>query len=146
MTEGLSHRAAGRVAGVSKTAIGKAIESGHLKALPDGKVTAEALDEWMQGRRAPRGGNLKRFSRPIVKVATAMAAEAWASDVARALLPHLSDASIRAIHYSLLDQWRREAAALADDDFAATADLASGLGRRLFTRTLPPACDAEATI
>lgn len=52
------HRAAAKVAGVSKTAIGKAIESGHLLALPDGRVTMAALENWSAGRRAPRGGNV----------------------------------------------------------------------------------------
>ncbi len=67
MDDGLSHRAAAKVAGVSKTAIGKAIAAGHLQALATGKVTASALRAWMAGRcpcRLPGGCRASRAAEP----------------------------------------------------------------------------------
>jgi hypothetical protein len=59
MSDGLSNRAAGKLAGCSHVAIAKAIEHGHLATLPDGKISPEALDKWNAGRRSARGGNSK---------------------------------------------------------------------------------------
>jgi hypothetical protein len=56
MPEGLSDSAAGRVAGVSHTAIRKARERGHIRTLDDGRVDPAGIAEWQSGRRAPRGG------------------------------------------------------------------------------------------
>lgn len=60
--EGLSNREAARVAGVSHTAIAKAKKSGHLAVLANGNVSAEALDKWLSGRRAPRGNQVSRVA------------------------------------------------------------------------------------
>jgi hypothetical protein len=54
MPDGLSDAEAGRVAGVSRVAIFKAKKTGHLPSLPNGKISAEALDKWINSRRAPR--------------------------------------------------------------------------------------------
>ncbi|HET6607633.1 MAG TPA: hypothetical protein VFG62_13225 [Rhodopila sp.] len=56
MPQGLSDSAAGRIAGVSHTAIRKARERGHLRTLSDGSVDPAGIDEWQAGRRTPRGG------------------------------------------------------------------------------------------
>lgn len=62
MADRLSNRAAAKLAGCSHVAIGKAIASGHLPTLPDGSVSPEAVQNWQESRRAPRGGNSRKVT------------------------------------------------------------------------------------
>ena len=55
-TASLSFRAAAQRIGCTHKAIGDAVEAGRIPLLPDGKVSAEAVDAWNAGRRAKRGG------------------------------------------------------------------------------------------
>jgi hypothetical protein len=138
MKIGLSNRAAAKLAGCTHKAIGDAKEDGHLSALPDGSVTAEAVQEWMKNRRAPRGGYQRGYQREVSgKVDTsapvstypvstypdvpslilnlACCASGFAEDAALAMLPHLPEAKVKAFHADLLAQHRRSAVDLLDD-------------------------------
>ena len=56
MALGLSFRAAALRVGCTHRAISKAVEAGRIALLPDGTVSAVAVDAWHKHRRTPRGG------------------------------------------------------------------------------------------
>jgi len=142
--EGLSHRAAGRVAGVSKTAIGKAIEAGHLDALHGGKVTAAALDRWMSGRRAPSGNQPAVCRRQVATppanpeipgliASLSVLSEIFVADVLDALSPLLGHEAVKDVCDRLLPRWRVDIAEMLDEESEPPAGFQSWALHPLFS-------------
>jgi phage terminase Nu1 subunit (DNA packaging protein) len=82
MSELLSNRAAAQLVGCSHVAIGKAIKTGHLMALPGGGIDRAELERWNAGRRGARGGNPAPVSE---KVSVHRQATAQLAQVAKAM-------------------------------------------------------------
>jgi hypothetical protein len=112
VTNGLSNRAAGKIAGCSHVAVAKAKARGDLLELPGGGIDQVTLRRWMRSRRQ-RGGNrppgLKVTAAnsvsnifgpaaPPAVLALAAIACRWPSDFASAILPHLSYAMVTALY------------------------------------------------
>jgi hypothetical protein len=50
---------AAKIAGCSRVAIFNARKKNHIETLASGKISSEALTDWIKGRRAPRGNRRK---------------------------------------------------------------------------------------